>query len=138
MRKFWIFLLVIFLIVFGLAVGCAVSDSFKLWFTDFLLGVSGKTGQAIATWWVGVVANPIYQQWHMLIWFAGGVIGTVIFAKVLWPRAPAVLHKKEALAAPAYQHSPTPSLPQSNVEPMPQATTTPEPEPKQEEKGAAE
>ena len=97
MRKLWIFMGFLFLIILGLAIGCAVSYDFRDWVVGGFLSLTGATGQYVLNWWSGVAANPFYQQWHMLIWFAGGVVGTVIFAKILWPRRPGVMKKVPAL-----------------------------------------
>lgn len=34
----------------------------------------GGTAQALGGWWGGIVANPLYQQYHVLIWFVGGMV----------------------------------------------------------------
>jgi len=136
MRKFWIFMAILFAIVFGIAIACAVSDAFKVWFGASMFTIFGQTVVTIGDWWTNISLHPLYQQWHMLIWFAGGVIGTVIFAKILWPRRPKLFQPK-AVAPQDYQHVMEPSLPQSIVEPVPQNIAKPKPavpvETKQEE-----
>jgi len=117
MRKFWIFMGILFAIVFGIAIGCAVSDPFKVWFSDSMIYVFGTTALTVGGWWTAISANPVYQQWHMLIWFAGGIIGTVIFTKILWPRRP---WQTKQVTQQDYQHTMSPSIPQSTVEAVPQ------------------
>jgi len=125
-RKFWIFMLVIFFIVLGFAVACAASDNFKIWFSGTVLGVSGQIGQTIAGWWTSISATPLYQQWHMLIWFAGGVIGTVIVIKA-WSRRPHILPKtKAATSTSEYQDqlsTPEPFIQSSKTQVTPKPET---------------
>jgi hypothetical protein len=127
MRKFWVILGIIFVIVLAVAVGCAVSDSFKLWFSDGMLYVFGVGWIFINDKWIIISANPIYQQFHMLIWFIGGIIGTVIFTKILWPKRPKLLQKTTTASSLAekisLQHEPAEpeQAPITKTEEAPQA-----------------
>jgi len=93
MRKFWIFMGILFAIVFGIAIGCAVSDPFKLWFTGGVIYIFGEAGKTTTRYWDGLMATPFYVQWHPLIWIGITAIGAVIFVKALWPRRPKLLGK---------------------------------------------
>lgn len=126
MSKFWIFMGILFTIVLLVAVGCAVSDPFKLWFVDGTIFLFGGAAITVIDVWTGISANPIYQQWHMLIWFIGGIVGTVIFTKILWPRRSRLQQKQ--VTPQSYQHTMQPSTPQSVSEPVPQNIAKPEPE----------
>ena len=94
MSKTWIFLGIVFGIILVIAIGCAVQpNGFGLWFHNTMLGILGQTWVSISSWWAGVQANPVYMQWHMLIWFVGGVLFTIVWAKVLWSRLPKQVKK---------------------------------------------
>ena len=130
MRKFWIFMAILFVIVLIIAVGCAVSDSFKTTFGSTMIGMFGTVAVTVGDWWTSINANPVYQQWHMLIWFIGGIIGTVIFTKLLWPRRPRLFQPKTTLTQ-TYQHAVEKGLPTSISEPVPENIA--KPKPKEEE-----
>lgn len=128
MRKFYLFLGILFVIVFGIAIGCAVSDPFKGWFVNSIVYVFGESGKTFTNMWSGVMATPFYLTWHPLIWIGATIIGVVIFVKALWPR----LHgETKQVTQQDYQHGMSPSIPQSTVEPVPQSI--PKAEPKKEE-----
>jgi len=134
MRKFWIFMAILFAVVFIIALACAVSpDWFRPLFVSGAISAFGTVAITINDTWTGIAANPVYQQWHMLIWFIGGIIGTIIFTKVLWPRRP---RWKAAPSIPViHQHRIETDLPHSVSEPVPEtvAKTKPKEEVKAEE-----
>jgi len=116
MRKFWVFMGIMFAIVLTIALLCAWSDEIKAWFAEAAIYIFGGIAVTVGGWAAEISANPVYQQWHMLIWFIGGIIGTVIFTKILWPR----LHQTKQVTQQEYQHTMSPSIPQSTVEAVPQ------------------
>jgi len=77
---------IMFAIVLTIALLCAWSDEIKAWFAEAAIYVFGGIAVTVGGWAAEISVNPVYQQWHMLIWFIGGIIGTVIFTKILWPR----------------------------------------------------
>ena len=106
-RIFWIFL--IGLVAFLIAV--AVYDPLKQAVVAGLTQFGGGTYVALSGWWGGVAASPIYQQWHMLIWFAGGIV--VAFAvHQLYTKNKIPLVHRTVQTAPVYQNAPTYATPQ--------------------------
>jgi len=123
---------ILFVIVLIIAIGCAVSDAFKVWFVGGMIYIFGQGAITVGDAWANVTANPVYQQWHMLIWFIGGVVGTVIFTKILWPRRGRLLQPKASVEKD-YQHTIETKLPAAINEPIPENIPKQEPEPKTEE-----
>jgi hypothetical protein len=130
MRKFWIFMGILFLIVFGITMGCAVSEPFKIWFSGGIIYVFGEAGKIATDQWTGIMATPWYLQWHPLIWVGATIIGAVIFVKALWPRT-RWGKAKETAPQSEYQHKIEQSLPPSISEPLPENIA--KAKPKQEE-----
>jgi len=131
MRKLWIFMGILFAIVFGIAMACAVwPDSFRPWFVESIVYIFGESGKAFTNMWSGVMATPFYLQWHPIIWVGATIILSVIVVKALWPRIPKLSQQKQPTPQ-SYQHTMSPSIPQSTIEPVPQ--NIPAPEPKKEE-----
>jgi predicted membrane protein len=94
MRKFWIFMGILFLIVFGIAIACAIwHDSFRPWFIDSIGYIFGETGKTFTGWWTGIMETPFYLQWHPLIWVSATIIVIVVAVKAVWPRRPRLFQK---------------------------------------------
>lgn len=125
MRKVWIFMGILFIIIFGVALGCALSpDIFRPWLVASMASIFGTAAITVNDTWTNISADPVYQQWHMLIWFAGGIIGTIIFTKILWPRRPRLFQPKQVITKD-YQHEVEPKLPQTIVEAVPENIAKP-------------
>ena len=118
-RLFWILILVfvVALIVYG------VYPPAKALVDATLLDVGGQLGAAILSFWMGVYANPVYQQYHMLFWFVGGCV--FMYAAVnLLAKRPTWMWNKQAAAAVTYQNQPIAQAP-TVIQPPPQAQAAP-------------
>lgn len=61
----------------------------------------GGTAQAIGGWWGGIIVNPLYQQYHVLIWFVGGMVTTVAFIMLKRKNKIPLLKSKPKEAVPS-------------------------------------
>lgn len=132
MRKLWIFLIIIAVIVLIPVIGCAVSpDGFRPWFIESVSAVGNRIKEGFSSVWATARANPVYQQYHPLIWAVIWIPATLIFVYILWPKRPAIIPKTKT---PQLQPMTTPT-PQATYAPPPTSTTpTPEPTPLVEKK----
>lgn len=100
MKKSHVFgILVAIVIVFLILV--AAIDPLRIAVKDALEGAGGSTFIALENGWASIVANPLYQQLHVFIWFFGGMIflGALIVADRK-NKIPLLRNRHKKLAAP--------------------------------------
>ena len=103
MRKIWI--LVIAVIVFLGAYG--VFPQVRNTVNNAAFAAGGTVATSFSGFWNTVSASPIYQQYHMLIWFVGGIVFLYAFQRLLMPRIPTFKKK----AAEVYKPMGPPAAP---------------------------
>ncbi len=72
-RKIWLIPIVIIVFLIIVAFVPQVREPIVAWFAQ---NAPGAYAWAAGVWG-GVVANPVYQQFHVLIWFVGGAVFVV-------------------------------------------------------------
>lgn len=105
-RIFWILIagIVLFLVIYG-----TVAEV-KAAVDNFVLAVGGQTASTVGGWWAGVVADPTYQTYHVLIWLVGGIV--LLFSlQRLYAKRPAWLLNKTTTMQTNYQNQPQAQAP---------------------------
>lgn len=122
MRKlFWILLIavILFLVAYG------VYDPLKATVNDLALSWGGQAAVGLSAFWSGVSANPIYQQYHMVLWLVAG--GILVYAvPKLWKKRPAIMRKAQPQVTPAKEYQQQMANPElyaeTQIETKPQAS----------------
>ena len=136
MNKIW-YLVIFLLICLGVLVVAKVYPPAETALADGFAAAIASIGGAWASLGAMLNANAFYAQYSNIIIFALGMISTVIIIKVLWPRRPTILAKAKEVA-PAYQHQPLPSLPQTVPEQATQVVAKPKVEETKTEEAPAQ
>jgi hypothetical protein len=81
MKKTHVFALFVAIIIVFLILVAAI-DPLRVAVRDFLAGVGGGAFVSLENGWAAIVANPVYMQMHVFIWFIGGIVfaGCLIIA----------------------------------------------------------
>ena len=107
-RLFWLFLILFVVYLMALAGFQEVRDA------TYYVGVK-VIGEplvlGIANAWTGIAANPTYQAWHMLIWFAGGIVFLFAAQRLISKRPAWMLNKAKVAVPTSYQNQPIAQAP---------------------------
>lgn len=117
-KIFWLVILgiIIFFAAYALVPGA------KPAIDGFVLSVGGSVAEALYGFAGTVALNPIYQQYHPLIWLIAGAVGFIALHQ-LWQRRPAMLQRSKIAQVKTMNMSREPAEPeppQKTEEPIPE------------------
>jgi len=122
MRKLYIFLFIVLVIALIISGAANAYPDFADLLKNGFIAITGQAGEIIVVAWTNISTNPIYQQWHMLIWLvAGGVL--MFTAMKAWAKRPAILQKSSTLSTTSTGMTLQKEPAEPEIAPMPTQTT---------------